>query len=226
VNAKEESMTRFGSLVLCVTLGVGLFACGNGSTPADSPDSSPPTPKDPLELVPLDNTVSNWLVDQSSSKTPGARAMTAATLKEAVGLIDGGAEPFYLAPFAPKLFLWQNYINTTLPKAPDGAHVSLRILQMPSKDQAQQLYTALLQQSDYARKAGTSDDWQATSPPMGAESRIQDTTSQWWINFHDDVFYVEVLLDPSTGPAPEYTPGDTDLKQETIRFAQVVADSI
>jgi len=177
-------------------------------------------------LVPLDNTVSGWLVDQSSSKTPGARAMTAATLKEAIGLIDGGAEPFYLAPFAPKMFLWQNYVSTAVPKAPDGAHVSLRILQMPSKDQAQQLYTALLQQSDYARKAGTSDDWQPTSPPMGTESRIQDTTSQWWINFHDDVFYVEVLLDPSTGPAPDYTPGDTDLKQETIRFAKVVADSI
>jgi hypothetical protein len=208
-------MTRLGSLVFRVTLGTSLLACSSNSTP----------PKDALEIVPLDNTVPGWTVDQSASKTPGARAMTAASLQEAVALIDGGAEPFYRG-FTPKMFLWQNYKNATLPKAPDGAYVVLRILDMPSVDQASQLYAALLKESDYARKAGTSDDWQPTSPLIGTESRIQDTATQWWINFHQDVFYVEVILDPSSGPAPDYTPSDPDLKQAAITFAQAVASKI
>jgi hypothetical protein len=209
-------MTRFGSLILCATLGTGLLACGSDNT----------SPKDPLELVPLDNTVSGWTVDKAHSKDPTARAMSATTMVDAVGLIDGGADPFYAPPYTPKLFLWQNYLNSTLTAAPDGAQVSLYILEMPSADQASGLYTALLQYSDYRRKVGTADDWQTTSPPLGTSARIQDTGTQWWINFHQNVFYVEVMLDPSFGPAPDYTPGNTDLKQQSVRFAQAVAGGI
>jgi hypothetical protein len=210
-------MTRFGSLFFCATLGTSLLACSSSSnTP----------PKDPLELVPMDNTVPNWTVDQAHNKTPGSRAMTATTLEGTLALIDGGAEPFFMAPFTPKMFIWQNYQNATLPKAPAGAYVVLRILDMPSADQASGLYTALLTQGDYARKAGTPDDWQPTSPRIGTESRIQDTATQWWINFHQGEFYVEVILDPSSGPAPDYTPSDPDLKQAAITFAQAIASKI
>jgi hypothetical protein len=70
------------------------------------------------------------------------------------------------------------------------------------------------------------DDWGPTTPTVGTESRIQDTASQWWINFHQDVFYVEVLLAPSFGPPPDWAPANADTKQETLRFAQAVASKI
>jgi len=155
--------------------------------------------------------------------------MSATTEQEATALIDGGAAPFYKAPYTPKLFLWQNYINSTLPAAPPpkGASLMVYILQMPSVEQASGLYTAVLQGSEYSRKSGTPDDWQdPITPPLGADSRIQDTGTQWWINFHQDVFYVEVMLAPSFGPAPDYTIGDPDLKQEVIRFAQAIASKM
>jgi hypothetical protein len=235
-------MTRFGSLILCATLGIGLGACGSsggsggngvGGSPGGSGGSSVggtggTSTKDPLDLVPVDNTVSGWMADQEHSKFPGTRAMTATTRDGVMGLIDGAGEYFYGSSNTPKMFIWQNYVNSTLAAAPDGATVILYILQMPSVEQASGIYTWLPQQpgTDYSRKSGTPDDWQATSPPLGTASRIQDTTSQWWINFYQDVFYVEVLLAPSTGPAPDYAPSDPDLKQEAIRFAQAVASKI
>jgi hypothetical protein len=255
--AKEESMTRLGSLIFCATLGIGLLACanngGNGGSGGNAGSSvsgnggsgsggssvsgsgggpaggtSGTSTKDPLDLVPVDNTVPGWTVDQAHNKSPGARAMTATTESGVMGLIDGAGEYFYGGPNTPAMFLWQNYVNSTLAAAPDGAAISLYILQMPSAEQASGIYTWLPQQpgTDYSRKSGTPDDWQATSPVLGTASRIQDTTSQWWINFYQDVFYVEVLLDPSTGPAPDYTPHDPDLKQEAIRFAQAVANKM
>jgi hypothetical protein len=198
-------------------LGTGLLACGSSGTSS----------KDPLDLVPLDNAVSGWTADQAHSKTPGTRAMTATTAQQATDLIDGAAAPFYKAPYTPKEFLEQNYLNATLPAAPPnpnypvGASLTLYILEMPSADQASGLYTALLQESEY-----TGHDWQPTSPPLGTESRIEDTVVSWWINFHQDVFYVEVMLTPSYGPPPDFTPGNTDLENEAIRFAQAVAGKI
>ena len=150
--------------------------------------------------------------------------MTAATAKEAQDLIDGAASPFYKAPYTPKEFLWQNYVNMTLAAAPPplGAHLILYILQMPSADQASGLYTALLQESEY-----TGHVWEPTSSPLGTESRIEDTVTAWWINFHQGVFYVEVMLTPSYGPESSgYAVSDPDLKAETLRFAQAIASQM
>ena len=46
------------------------------------------------------------------------------------------------------------------------------------------------------------------------------------LNFHKDVFYVEVSLDPSFGPAPDHVPGWAAAKAEAIRFALAVASQI
>jgi hypothetical protein len=217
MNAKEESMTRFGSLMLCATLTSALLACGgnNAST------------QDPVELVPLDNDVSGWTVDQAHNKTPGQRAMIGLTYDEVTALIDGGVGDFYFGSYAPKAFLWQNYLNPSLPAFPpeNGAVVSLYILQMPSAAQATGLYTDILQFSDHKDTGGAGTPWQDPSAPLvGTGSRIKDTGRQWWINFHQDVYYIEVLLGPSE-PAPDYTPSDAT-KQETSRFAQAVAGKI
>jgi hypothetical protein len=176
--------------------------------------------------VPLDNEVSNWTVDKSNPKTANQRAMVGTTKDEVELWVDGGATAFFMAPYTPKLFLWQNYVNTSLPIAPDGANVSLFVLQLPSAEQANGLYSALLTVSDYTRKKDTPDDWKPTTPVLGAESRIQDTATQWWVNFHQNEFYVEVFLDPSAGPAPDFTPGNEVLKNEAIRFAKAIADRI
>jgi hypothetical protein len=48
----------------------------------------------------------------------------------------------------------------------------------------------------------------------------------WWINFHQDVLYVEVRLDPSYGPAPDYVPGNPATKAEALRFVRAVASRI
>jgi hypothetical protein len=118
------------------------------------------------------------------------------------------------------MFLWQNYVNSTLPAAPppDGATVKLYIFEMPSADQAKGIYSAILPRPAYAAAA-----WEPTTPTLGTESRVQDTNTQWWVNFHQGVFYVEVLLSPSFGPPPDYAPANADTKQEAVRFAQAVA---
>ncbi len=203
-------MTRFDSLVLCATMSAGLLACGSNGTSS----------KDPVSLMPLDNAVSGWNIDTSLNGS--VQPMTATTKAEAIGLIDGAAAPFYKGSLAPKEFVWQNYVNTSLPAAPPpkGAGLVAYIWEMPSADQASGLYTALLQESEY------SGNWQPTSPPLGVESRIEDTNTAWWVNFHKDVFYVEVFLSPSYGPSPDYTPGNTDLQAEALRFAQAIASKI
>jgi len=221
-------MNRLGSFVLCATLGTGLLACSSSSD-SSAPDSSSrdtSPSKDPLELVPLDNDVSGWTVDRVHAKDPNARAMTGTTVKEVEALIDGGADPFFMEPYKPKMFLWQNYMSSSVAAAPDGATLAIFILQMPSADQASGLYTALLDISEYARKSGTPDDWQPTSPILGDGSRIQDTGTSWWINFHKGEFYVEVIMDPSYGPPPDYKIGDPDLKKECYRFAEALASKI
>ena len=227
-------MTRLCSLILCAAL--GLVACGsntsstgNGGNTGNGGSSgnggSTASTKSALDVVPGDNTVSGWKVDSESNKNANPEPMTATTAKEVQDLIDGGGNPYFIAPYAPKLFVWQNYINSTL-TAPKDAHVALYVLQMPSADQASGIYAAVLQTSEYDRKKGTPDDWKPPSPTVGDESRIQDDGSHWWINFHKGVFYVEIKLDPSTGPAPDYTPSDPNTEKEAVRFAQAVADKI
>jgi hypothetical protein len=221
-NTKEKSMTRLCSLTLCAAFGTGLFACGSNGTDNGANGGT----KTALQLAPGDNTVSGWKVDKDANKNPDAQPMTGATKKEVEGLIDGAASPFFIDPNIPKMFVWQNYTNTTLPAAPDGAEIVMYILEMPSADQAAGLYSAVLKLSEYARKQGTDDDWKTTDPLLGAESRIQNTSSQWWVNFHKGVFYVEVSMTPSTGPAPDYTPGNADTKKAAISFAKAIADQI
>jgi hypothetical protein len=230
-DTKEKSMTRLCSLSLCAALGTGLLSCGSNGT----------TTKTALDLAPGENTVSGWTVDRAANQNykPGdtnvPAPMTATSCLSCAKdpshsiecLIDGAATPFCIASYEPKLFLWQNYLNKTLPAIqPDVANVSMYILEMSSVEQATGLYSEVLKLSEYDRKKGTSDDWKATSPVVGTESRIQDTGSTWWINFHQGVFYIEIVLTPSTGPAPDYTPGNADTKKEAIRFAQAVASKM
>jgi hypothetical protein len=193
---------------------------------ADRGGERAPGDKSILDLVPADNAVSGWRVDRSRDPGGNGQPMTATTFQDVVGLIDGAAESFFMDPYTPKEFAWQNYVNSTLSTAPDGANLSLYVFRMPSAEQAAGLYRALLQLSDYSRKVGTPDDWQPTSPLLGTESRIQDTNMTWWINFYQDVFYVEVSLDPSQGPAPDYVPGNAVTKAEALRFARAVASRI
>jgi hypothetical protein len=178
------------------------------------------------DLIPLDNTVAGWTVDRQHSRNGNGQPMIATTQQEAEALIDGAAAGFFVAPYTPNVFAYQVYVNSTLPAAPDGANLTLYILQMPSAEQATGLYRAVLTLSEYSMRAGTPEDWQPTTPALGTESRIEDTATEWWINFHKDVFYVEVKLSPSYGPPPDYIPGSIDTKQEALRFAQAVASRI
>lgn len=202
------------------TGGSSSSSAGGASGPATSTLA-----KSPLDLVPLDNEEPGWLVDKEHSRDPSQRAMMATNYTETVNLIDGAAENFYTAPNIPRLFLWQNYLNPAL-SPPDGAMVRLFILVMPSAAQAKGLYTAILEKAEYTRSLGTPLDWQPTTPTIGTESRIQDTGAQWWINFYKDVYYVEVLLDPSFGPPPDYVLGDPATKQAALGFAQAIAARI
>jgi hypothetical protein len=207
---------------------VGAVDASEGDTVADSPGEAGggSSGKNILDLVPLDNAVSGWAVDREHNRNGNPQPMTATTQQDTEALIDGAAADFFMPPYTPKEFAWQNYVNTTLPIAPDGARLSLYILWMPSAEQATGLYAALLQASLYSTRVGTPDDWQPTTPPVGTESRIQDTGSSWWINFHQDAFYVEIALDPSYGPAPDYVPGSAETKAEALRFALAVASKI
>jgi hypothetical protein len=213
---KEESMTRFGLSIVFAALGVGLAACGSGGGGGSGS-------KNLVDLVPVDNTVSGWTV------TDKAPPITASTKEEGMLLIDGGIEGFYKDGYAPKMVLWQNYENSTLSDAPvdqynpKGATISLYVLEMPSEDKASGLFANLRKYSEYNPRT----EWkEPTDPPVGAGSRIQDTNQAWWINFYKGVYYAEISFSPSTGPAPEYKPGNENLKKEAIRFAQAVASKL
>ena len=117
-------------------------------------------------------------------------------------------------------------LEAWISQVPEGASVKLYIFEMPSEDQAVGIYRTILQLPSYASRTGMPGDWEPTTPTVGTESRIQDTASQWWINFHQGVFYIEVLLDPSYGPPPDYALGNAETKQEAVRFAQAVASKI
>ena len=185
----------------------------------------------PLDLVLKDNEVKDWTVDVDHNKNGNANPMSALSCVECKDdpnsiacLIDGEMNTLCLDSYKPKLFLWQLYVNTNLTSAPDGAAISLYVVQYPSAEQASGLYSAVLATSDYARKKGTPDDWQPTSPSLGTDSRIQDTGHEWWVNFYKDAYFILVKFDPSTGPAPDYAAGNVDTKNEAIRFAKAIAD--
>jgi hypothetical protein len=211
--------------MLCATLGSTLLACGSNNNSGGSGG-------DPLTLLPVDNTVSGWTINTAENKSKGEAPSTGTNLQEVTGLIDGGAESYYVSPYSTKLFIWQNYKNSSLPDAPVskdapyGATAKLYVCQMPSADQASGIYKAVLDLSEYSRNKGTSEDWKPTEPTLGTESRIQDTRTQWWINYYHGSLYVEMVFEPSNGPAPDYTPGLPELKTEAMRFAKEVASKL
>lgn len=232
-------MTRLGSLILCATLGSSLSACGSNNTSSTSQggdsggksgsagSGGTTSTKDPIELVPLDNDLSGWVVDQDHNANPGQRAMVGKTFDEVTDLIDGGSDKYYTTDgaFTPKEFLWQNYKNSSLPSVPppDVAIVKLYIFQMPSADQAAGLYGRTLKDQDH--KPYTWQD--PTTPPVGTASRITDTGSQWYFNFYQGVYYVEISLTPSYGPeSTGFAAGNAETKQEAFHFAQAIASKI
>jgi hypothetical protein len=217
VSAKEETMTRLGSLLFCATLvvGVALASCGGGSNGGSGTGNV-------TDLVPRDGTIPGWVVDQSISKTSGMVAATATTEQGVTDLIDGAAADFFAAPYTPKNFAWQNYINASLvspQNSTSGSTVKLYILQMPSADQASGLYTSLLSANFYT---GTWTD--PTLPTVGAKSRIIDSGTDWWVNFCKGNYYVEVRLTPSY--AADFTPSDPGQKKAAMDFAVAIASKI
>lgn len=249
-------MTRFGLLVLLTTLSIGPVSCGSstsesqnggaggssntnsaggaGSGGSGGGSSGSASSQNPVDLIPVDNTVSGWTIDTSSNVDQSPKPMTATTKEEGGGFIDGGIDPFYSDGFTPKLFIWQNYKNASLPDAPVdkdnplGATLYIYVFQMPSADQASGMYKNLLTYSKYTRKqTETSNGWEdPTDPKVGDKSRMQDSGSDWVVNFTKGVFYVEVFLTPSNGPSPDFTPGNANLKKEALRFAQAVASKL
>jgi hypothetical protein len=177
-----------------------------------------------LDLFPRNNSVAGWTVDPDYPVTAALIAVTATTETAAENLIDGAAADFFAAPNTPVIFAWQNYVNKTLPGAPppEGAKLSLFILQMAGTQQAAGLYDSLRSATLYARSP-----WVDPSAPLvGTRSRIADTGDRWWINFYKGNYYVEVSLSPSYGPAPDYAPGNANTKAAAIQFAQAVASAM
>jgi hypothetical protein len=213
-------MTRSGLLILCATMGAGLAACGGGGS------------KDLVDSIPDSKTLAGWSVDKSKNQGGTEAPMTAATKEEGGLLIDGGIEPFYQDGFTPKTFLWQNYFNSSIPEAPVdpkdpkslGATAQLYVLEMSSADQASALYQNVLKNSEYNPRRTQWED--PTSPPLGTRSRIQDTNTDWWINFAKGTYYVEITFNPSAGPAPDYEPSDPKLKKAALDFAQALASGL
>jgi hypothetical protein len=225
-------MTRLDALISCAVFGLGaaLWGCGSNANSggAGAPDAGPPGA---LDLVPKGGAISGWTIDTTNSKTSKLVAATATTQLDTEALIDGASADFFAVPYTPTLFAWQNYVNTTFipadvsasdPQFPNGAVVSLYVLQMPTADQASGLYASLLSTSMYSGKAWTDP----SSPLVGTGSRIADTGDHWWINFYKGNFYVEVNLGPSYSPPPAYTPGNTNLRAAAFAFAAAVASKI
>jgi hypothetical protein len=224
-------MTRFVSLIFCASLGAGLLACGS-STPSGggTGGSGGGASTSALEIIPASNAVAGWSFDASNSDTANGAA-TATTQQGTQDLVDGASADFFASPFTPKLFAWETYVNTTFSAAdvsptdtnfPNGATIDVKVLQMPTADQASGLYTALLKASLYVGKTWT----EPSSPKVGTDSRVADTGDHWWINFYQGDFYVEVSMGPSYSPAPGFTPGNANTRAAAFAFAAVVAGKI
>jgi len=231
-------MTRLSYLFFCATCvaGVALVGCGGGSSGGSggsggggSGSCSSTSAASFLSLVPGNNTISGWALDSSNPKTAGQTAATATTEADVETLIDGAAADFF-ASTTPQNFAWQNYINPNLLSAylptggftGDGSTLKLYILQMPSADQATSLYTSLLSANLY-----TSNTWEdPTSPTIGCKSRITDSGTDWWVNFADKNYYVEVRLMPSYSNDTNLTPKDPGQKKAAMDFAAAIASKI
>ncbi len=235
-------MTRFRSLILNAALGAALMACGSNSDggAGGAGGSAPGTGgsgaggavggaggssgKSILDLIPRDNDVPGWTVDPANTKTKGKVAATATDEATTEAFIDGAAADFFKSPLTPVMFAWQNYINTTLPSAPVapdplGVKVDLHILQMPDAAQASSLYSSLLSDTLYSKWTWVDP----SSPAVGDKSRVTNAGDAWWVNFIKGVYYVEVKLTPSYGPAPDYAEKDPSLKAAAFDFATAVA---
>jgi hypothetical protein len=212
-------MIRLGTWLSGATfaLGLAMLGCGGGSSGGGGSANI-------KDIIPGDNAIAGWKIDTANSKTSGAFAATTTTEKDTEDLIDGAAADFFAAPSTPTLFAWQNYVNAGL-VSPQGLNagstLKLYVLQMPSKDQATALYTALLSAALY------SNTWtDPTSPAIGDKSRITDSGTDWWINFVKGSNYVEVRMTPSYGAAPDYTISDPAQKKAAMDFAVAVAGRI
>jgi hypothetical protein len=226
IPAKEESMTRVGSLTSYAVLGAALLGCGSNASTGGATGA--------LDLVPKDNAVPGWKIDNSNSKLANGPA-TATTQIDTENLIDGASADFFAAPNKPVLFVWQNYLSTTIstadtttsPPTPDqqfpkGATVTLYVIQMPSASQASGIYASLVLANLYSGKTWTDP----SDPKVGDGSRVADTGDHWWINFYKGNYYVEVSLGPSYSPPPDYTPGNTANRAAAFAFAAAVAGKI
>jgi len=231
VSAKEDTMTRLGSLVFCAVsvMGIAFHGCGGGSSGGGAGGSGAGGTVSAggalgtggagsglggtgvvAAIVPVDNAVTGWVLDPSEPKVAGKVAAIATTQTAAVDLIDGGADPFYGASFAPTVFAWQNYMNSTV-NPPDGYTLILYVLQMPSVAQATALYDSLV---DGTHSLYSTNTW--TDASVGDKARITNSGTDWWINFRKGTYYSQVRLTYAE---------KTDLagKQATIDFALAVA---
>ncbi len=238
-------MTRFRSLILSAILGASLVACGSssddgaggagggsaggaggsvGGAGGSVGGAGGTTEKAILDLVLKDNELPGWTANPANAKTRGKLAVTATDQATTEGYIDGAAADFFKAPLTPVMFAWQSYINTTLPSAPVapdplGVKVELYILQMPDAGQATSLYTSLLSAKLYAKWT-----WTDPSSLTGVDqSRVTNAGDTYKFNFTKGVYYVEVNLSPSYGPAPDYLENDQTLMQAAFDFAAAIA---
>jgi hypothetical protein len=221
-------MTRFGSIILCATLGLAgaaLTACGsNGSSGG----------KTLLDVFPRSGQISGWNVDPASAKTKDIVAATGADEATVEGLIDGASADFFKSPSTPVEFGVQNYISTTVADAPvdgTGVKVKLYILQMPTAAQASVLYASLMSANLYSTWNNSGGDAEGvwadpSSPVVGDHSRVVDAGDTWWVNFYKGVYYAEVWLNPSYGPKPDLVLHDQKLKAAAFAFAKAVADKM
>ena len=200
-------MTRLGSLVFCAMflMGVAIHGCGGGSSgggtggavvggsaaggSGGSGAGGGQGGTAAVEaIIPADNAIAGWVRDPSEPKVANKIAAIATTQKQAVDLIDGGADPFYSASFTPNVFGWQNYMNSTV-NAPDGYTMTLYVLQLPAAAQATALYDSLV---DGSHSLYATNTWAETT--IGDKARITNSGTDWWINFRKGVYYCEVRL--------------------------------
>jgi hypothetical protein len=219
-------MARFGSLLLCatLTLGAALLSCGGGSDGGSGGSAGGGGSgggggagvggtEAVLNIMPADGAITGWTRDPTEPKVANKVAAVATSLQGAVDLVDGGADPFWSSIFAPNVFAWQNYMNTTV-NQPDGYTLKLYVLQMPSAAQASALYDSLVDGTHSLYTA--SNVWADTSPMIGDKGRIANTLTDWWINFRKGVYYCEIRLTYSES-------SDSVGKQQTLDFATAVA---
>jgi len=173
-------------ILISVQLTLGLLAC-----PTVDPDEDPLPAVE--ELFPGDSEVGSWVRDADPIDV-------ATSNQEALDLINGEATAF----------IDRDFVAFAMGGYEDGqSTLELRIWEFADAATAKDLYDNIPDEFGEYQVP-----WEDAA--VGEAGRIVNPGTRWWLNTHEGIYFIEVIVRPT----------DAGLRQATLDFALVVVASL